>query len=721
MNFTNFTNRDLMSMLANVASIFRSKPVGSEKITEDYIGLAIAKSYFYGIKNPDGNYQALELSKVVFNSKNDVTLQIEGIVRLQNIPTNIGSGAILYDGLGALFVESNLIYDGRTSAFVVEGEEREHGDWIKKDAQSPKNFNEYEIAGIRSILDIWFNYDVAKTSTEFFDTDYTVLLASLSKKTNGNIKVALYLADNTGLPILGYNYFYGEGQANSYDGDIITITLFITINMVNVPCKILIDTTKLKFPSELIGDAHYAINNGVGLMQRYLPVEKKYKTKYGNYDNDYWNNELVLTAGASDVYTTCNDISPWNESLKQRNISIYLERLLLMSGKKYINFKSTKSIIKSLASRRYFHPEPGTNPADQPNYLENIHIETISDAIIGDDFNDVAISFNHISTNASESAGKNIFHLQIGDSVTWGAESAVNATSTTSACKSWEHVKELFELDNLIDSGDRIVRSIGTQSVRGITNAAGSFLVGAEGRSGWTTRDYLYGKTFDQGNPFYDVDKVGTVKFSLAKYLSRYKTIADDGITKLVVGSTAGTLVSDVDLYDVLTPNVITLQLGFNDEQANYATDMQLLIDAIKAEFPNMVIIISVIGATGTFYPELWQGWEQSGKDISLLEPMNVTDGFGYCKRLHDKMFYLYGDAVGLEDKPNDVYFLPNNLIQPTADSVGHIELTEYDGKTYKIPYATSAFAYHPNSYAHSCWGYHLYSLINYLCSGNKI
>lgn len=119
MNFTNFTNRDLMSMLANVASIFRSRPVDSEKITEDYIGLAVAKSYFYGIKKPDGNYQALELSKVVFNNKSDVTLQIEGIVKLEVIPVNIGAGDIVYDGLGVLLVNNVVIYDGRTAKFVT--------------------------------------------------------------------------------------------------------------------------------------------------------------------------------------------------------------------------------------------------------------------------------------------------------------------------------------------------------------------------------------------------------------------------------------------------------------------------------------------------------------------------------------------------------------------------------------------------------------------------
>ena len=119
MNFTNFTNRDLMSMLANVASIFRSKPVDSEKITEDYIGLAIAKSYFYGIKKPDGNYQALGLNKVVFNNKSDITLQIEGIVKLEVIPVNIGAGNIVYDGLGVLLVNNVVIYDGRTAKFVT--------------------------------------------------------------------------------------------------------------------------------------------------------------------------------------------------------------------------------------------------------------------------------------------------------------------------------------------------------------------------------------------------------------------------------------------------------------------------------------------------------------------------------------------------------------------------------------------------------------------------
>jgi len=430
----------------------------------------------------------------------------------------------------------------------------------------------------------------------------------------------------------------------------------------------------------------------------------------------------ISTITPSNIYSTCNDLSAWNTSYPAFTLNLYVERLLKLSSKVYANLASSKGLFRSFASRRYYHPESGVNPNNQSNFLETIHTEVITDTIKGDLINDVEITFNHISTKASASAGKIINILQIGDSVTERTEANMNAPSgANQSWGSWEYIKNYFEVDNQV-SGARNVNLLGTRNKRTITAGTTDYVVCAEGQSGWTTRSWLYEKLLADGNAFYNPDAVGTVKFSLAKYIERYRTMTDSGVRLASDSTSKGTLVTDVTAYNVCTPNIVIIQLGFSDYPGYHVADTTLLINAIKAEYPNMIVIISYIDAAGAYYPEQWEGWQAHAKDISFLEPMDLTTGLGYSKRLHDQMFDLYTATKALENTTNNIYFIANNQIQPTADSVAHVETNEpSSGRKSYMPFASSSFAYHPNNYAHACWGYHLYSFINYLCANSKL
>lgn len=125
-------------------------------------------------------------------------------------------------------------------------------------------------------------------------------------------------------------------------------------------------------------------------------------------------------------------------------------------------------------------------------------------------------------------------------------------------------------------------------------------------------------------NPFFDIDTVessnGSYAFSFAKYMARYKTLADDGTTRLVVGSTAGTEVSDATAYDLCNPTHIAIIMTENGRQnvttgIGYAADLALIAELIQdyASANNLTIKVA-IGTTrtyGAFVPNMynWAGF----------------------------------------------------------------------------------------------------------------
>lgn len=73
------------------------------------------------------------------------------------------------------------------------------------------------------------------------------------------------------------------------------------------------------------------------------------------------------------------------------------------------------------------------------------------------------------------------------------------------------------------------------------------------GKGGWSAED-LNLATFESAsniNPFYDEKTKG---FSLKACLDKYRTLADNGMTRLIPGETAGTEVKDANAYDLCTP-----------------------------------------------------------------------------------------------------------------------------------------------------------------------
>lgn len=398
------------------------------------------------------------------------------------------------------------------------------------------------------------------------------------------------------------------------------------------------------------------------------------------------------------IYTVCNDLIQTNSGFDSRNYSacLYVDHFMKLTTKKKAFFASTKTDRLPI-----FAPIA----ADGTSYNNgvNVNTATITETIKGE-INDVALSISHISTKASIAAAAFPKILCIGDSVTDGflANMPISATTGNPAAY-WSYVRKYFALDRLDAGSGHNCLMVGQQSVRNFTLNGTTYKNCAEGRGGWTTRNYLYDANANgYTNPFYDSSKTG-VKFSLAKYLAQYKTLADDGVTRLQVGSTAGSLVTDVNNTDVCTPTHVVLQLGFNDVEANYAGDIALMINSIKAEFPNIIVIVSTIDAAGTYYPELY--------------PKNGTNNL-LASSLHTKMYNLVAAAKAFENVGSKIFYCPNYFIQPTGIAVAYrnVDYPESlaNSEFYNKIQHGNGYTYHPNTYAHAAWGYQLYSLIMY-------
>ncbi|WP_167596636.1 hypothetical protein [Leeuwenhoekiella sp. ZYFB001] len=116
-------------------------------------------------------------------------------------------------------------------------------------------------------------------------------------------------------------------------------------------------------------------------------------------------------------------------------------------------------------------------------------------------------------------------------------------------------------------------------------------------------------------NPYYDYDTVqssdGAYAFNYTAYLNKYKTLAADGVTRLVVGSTAGTEVTDVNAWDLREPTHVTIAMCENDinnvsNGALAIDDYMLMGQRIHAHNPAIKISMATNRGYGVFNSGLY-------------------------------------------------------------------------------------------------------------------
>jgi hypothetical protein len=428
---------------------------------------------------------------------------------------------------------------------------------------------------------------------------------------------------------------------------------------------------------------------------------------YADYIQTKINNASAKTTESvvypDKIYTVCNDIIADAQAFESRNYSacLYVDHFLKLSSKKDIVFKSTGNDKFPI-----FSPIS----LDGSIYNDGVPVKTVTvtDKLIGEAINDIDISISHISTKVSLSTNQFPKVLVIGDSVTAGFLSYTpKPLVIDNPTAYWSWSKKFFELDKLDNAGvghkSLFIGKLISREFKVNDNTVRSF---SEGRGGWSAVNFLYDSVYgDYTNYFYDGAKPTANKFSLAKYLANYKTLSDDGETRLTVGSTAGTLVTNVNDYDVCTPTHVVIQLGFNDYEGVAIANIRLMVDTIKFEYPGIIVIISSIDASGTYFSEKYPMFNSESIDM-------LND------QLHSKMFNLCNAFKAMEDVDNKIFYCPSYFVQPTAWGVPfrNVDFPEnlIDNKfQFKTEHGSGA-EYHPNNYAHAAWGYQLYSLIKY-------
>lgn len=388
------------------------------------------------------------------------------------------------------------------------------------------------------------------------------------------------------------------------------------------------------------------------------------------------------------IYITTNDIDTsngWGIGSRNYALSVWLDHF----------FNTDHEIAMQFADGSTFKavPQKIVGNGDDAGWNGNVNkLETTENWAAGADTMQMKI---RSVLNTSTSAVKPIV-LQIGDSVTEGWFGGFPAISGT-PLQSWAWTSWFFGKDKAQAGSGYDCLFVGslnksTYNYDGVSGTGYAYGVG-----GKTARWYVTGADCPFSN---------NGAFSLAYYLSQYKTLADDGVTRLVVGSTAGTAVTDATAWDLCTPNVVVVQLGLNDVLADWKTYMPQIVSSIKTEYPTMKVIISVMDACDCMFPSRYPNY--SGVFL---------DGYN---GMHAKMLDAYTYAIdNWQDEVNGVYVLYSGAVMPMPESCNVRKLdgglTESEARYVGVDSVERVP--HPSKYGHRAIGYQLYSAIKWILS----
>lgn len=215
-------------------------------------------------------------------------------------------------------------------------------------------------------------------------------------------------------------------------------------------------------------------------------------------------------------------------------------------------------------------------------------------------------------------------------------------------------------------------------------------------------------------NPFFDwktAKETGGYAFSMNRYLERYRTLADDGTTRLIVGETAGNRISanTINNIDVCLPTHVTIELGENDRwwfpnnPEQTVRDVKQMMDAIHREYPDIEVAFLTTRMMGVFYPDLWN-------DVAVLPAMSVTSNtFKY--NVTEQIQNLLGTLE--QQRQKKCYTLPTYHVHSALSfSKSRRDISLATG--HEITVGISGDINHPGPEANATMGYQILSWIYY-------
>lgn len=319
------------------------------------------------------------------------------------------------------------------------------------------------------------------------------------------------------------------------------------------------------------------------------------------------------------------------------------------------------------------------------------------------------VKFNHICIDENLNTD-NIRLLIIGDSVTAGA---------ITKQQYWSVCAEHFAKEDLIRNRDSKFMCLGSNNFRTTTvelnGKTKEVTAGACGISSWSLNSWLtkVSDTTNYDNPgglngFTYVDN-GVTKFSILKWIERFRNYDDDG-NKLELGNGTGTWINanNINKVKCCTPNVIYINSTHNGGTIEQHEE---IINIIKQELPNCKVIVgNPMPLLGSYYPDKYvDEWI----DDSLLRQLPNYGGEGnyLSTRLESLKYYVKKEK---EDTTNSFYFMPQVVITPTIEGYEY-DLVDNGFKQMKKITTQSLPKEHPGTLTHKIWGYELYSLLKYI------
>ena len=455
------------------------------------------------------------------------------------------------------------------------------------------------------------------------------------------------------------------------------------------------------------------------------------------------------------IYTCVNDIS------KDRDykVDLYLDHMFNSSSiDSDLVFKESGKDYVELSSGI------GKNPHTGVTHVQTDNVTTINNTFnLESSTHKATITIPQRSVKASVGAYKKAFVLCIGDSQTmYGGQGKCNGDTTAY----WGYVKQLFEMDkidngdtgfdvvmlgsNKFDSWDGMAKREFNINYKGVNR---TIKARAEGVGNWSILHHLrwngYG-AFSQSwwdtlglgdgtgadytgtdaqknliintcqndtttspmNVFFDNDKTGTNKFSITKYLERYRTMDDEGNRLTWGDSRIGTLIKNEDALnsvDVCTPTHIILMHGRNTmvSPTEHANLVDEFITECKTQVPNAKIGICLHpDMPGTYFPDRYTEIKNTDTEKHIYNSdranqfARMTATINKCKDREDE----------------NVFLVPCWFTAPTAYGWALEELKNtssflgFGDNSYKI----CGDNYHPSGLAHMGWAYQIYCWIKY-------
>jgi lysophospholipase L1-like esterase len=311
-------------------------------------------------------------------------------------------------------------------------------------------------------------------------------------------------------------------------------------------------------------------------------------------------------------------------------------------------------------------------------------------------------NINIISTKESVT-DKKLKILTIGDSVTAGYGANVQY---------WKLIYKHLRINSILNESGIVPLMLGTNTDTYTFEYGGvsyTDRLGREGYSGASLKDFYQSPT----NNFYNDSAPGDCKFSINAWLSKYRTMDDNGNRLSLDSPNIGSLVTaeTLETWNVCAPNVVIINLGHNDFYQSWTSDMNFfytmyneIMAVIRAEVPNAYIIPCVtMPLIGSAHPDFYPN--RDGSEILLSAVPS------YISRYQDNV--AHWKTFIAENADTHIVVMPEWNITPTIEAFKWYKTANESDDCY---YTKNEFGRaHPYQPAHDVYGYELYAICQYI------